>query len=230
MNEFERRMLTECVEESVLGEIYGKLTDYSGSRAVEYEKIAYIMIKPGFVSAETKALVEEKLVEKELKILSQSDIIYNEPTTDLHYLDLIQKGFYETELKPYFVSGPCYGYLVYGDNAIDKVREIACGKGGTTKNVKEDGLRYIIPKKLGQEMDITKNVIHATGSVADCRGEITCFVKNSTDYKMLQLFYAQTHNIPLEQVDANEIYKEFKLFKQAKLKNLKNKNDNSKSF
>ena len=60
---------------------------------------------------------------------------------------------------------------VVGEDAISKVRALA----GATKNPEPGTIRYDIPKALGIERDITKNVVHSSDSEDSAKLELSIF-------------------------------------------------------
>ena len=151
---------------------------------LDEEHVAVVMLKPGFTAPEIRKMLVDRLDEAGLTILKHTDVYLDKDDAKLHYPHLVAQPFYPY-LEKYMTSGPCYAYLVYGDNAIDKVREIACGKGGSTKDSRPDGIRYQVQKMLNPnaEVDVTKNVVHATGyadgkdKYADARREVAEFIR-----------------------------------------------------
>ena len=156
--------------------------------------VALVMLKPGFTAPEIREMLKDRLNDANLLILKETDVFMDKDDAKLHYPHLVSKGFYP-ELEEYMTSGPCYAYLVYGDNAIDKVREIACGKGGSTRDSRPDGIRYQVQKMLSPnaEVDVTRNVVHATGYAdgddiyADVRREVSEFIRWDTKAKLMTL-------------------------------------------
>ena len=155
-----------------------------GNKPFDETHVALVMLKPGFTAPEIREMLKDRLKDANLLILKETDVFMDKDDAKLHYPHLVSKPFYPG-LEKYMTSGPCYAYLVYGENAIDKVREIACGKGGSTKDSRPDGIRYQVQKMLNPnaEVDVTRNVVHATGYAdgddiyADARREVAEFIR-----------------------------------------------------
>jgi len=131
----------------------------------------YVMVKPEF--ANNNVVIENiknRLEKSGLKIEKQGFIKYDTTSAKKHYHEHIGKDFYEN-LENYITSDKAYGMMVTGENAIATVRELA----GTTKDPLVGTIRYDIPKMLGQERHITKNVIHSSDSEQASMLELSIF-------------------------------------------------------
>ena len=151
------------------------------------KQISYVMVKPGF--ANNKKVVEyikAQLRACGLEIVEEAEVRYTRAYAQKHYAEHFRgsyenaKGFYR-ELEDYIVSDKAYGMKVVGEDAIAKIRAIV---GSTMKIDKETGrkilppegtLRRDIPEFLGQEHDMTKNVVHASDSQEAAINELAIF-------------------------------------------------------
>lgn len=212
MDFFEYSNYYDQMKLKITNSIIDNVEKATGSREIDFidekngkretgNEFALLILKPGFTK-EVNPRVEESLKNRidmaNLHILSESYAIYQEGVTKIHSIGTAHKGFYETETKPYFTSAPCKMFLVFGKDAIQKVREIACGVGGTTKDVRPDGIRWqygVWPNGekpayyMGDKVqpDIVRNVLHSTGHRIDSSREFTCYVTMAADYAMKKL-------------------------------------------
>ena len=135
------------------------------------EQETYVMIKPEF--ANNKYVIAEvgyRLIENGLKIEKEGYILYDKARAKRHYHEHVGKSFYG-ELEEYITSDKAFGMKVVGEDAISKVRALA----GATKNPEPGTIRYDIPKALGIERDITKNVVHSSDSEDSAKLELSIF-------------------------------------------------------
>lgn len=120
---------------------------------------SYVMIKPEFANHEW--IIEEvcnRITNEGLDILASGFVKYDKTAARIHYAEHIEKGFYP-ELEEYITSDKAFGMIVEGENAIKRIRQIV---NGPDKKPAVGSIRYDIPIKMGKELDITKNVIHAS--------------------------------------------------------------------
>ena len=131
----------------------------------------YVMIKPEFANdLYVIAEVKNRLIKSGLTIEEQGFILYDKARAKRHYHEHVGKSFYG-ELEEYITSDKAFGMKVVGENAITKVRALA----GATKNPEPGTIRYDIPKTLGIERDITKNVVHSSDSEDSAKLELSIF-------------------------------------------------------
>ena len=132
---------------------------------------SYVMIKPEF--ANHSSVINEVIKRLEnagLTIKEQAQIKYTADDAKQHYVAHVGKDFYP-ELEAYITSDVAYGMVVYGENAIAKIRELV----GATKNPAEGTIRHDIPKQLGLALRITQNVVHASDCNEAAEQEIKIF-------------------------------------------------------
>jgi len=140
---------------------------------------SYAMVKPYFANFEKVInYIKDKLASRGIKIIEESYIRYDDAMADRHYKEHVNKPFYP-ELKSYITSDVAYGMVVEGENAIEVLRELA----GATKNPAEGTIRYEVPKMLGIERDITKNVIHSSDSEEAVKNEVPIFEELKKRYE-----------------------------------------------
>ena len=129
----------------------------------------YIMVKPHFANYdEVIEFVKGKIVELELEIKDSSFVKYSVNDAQRHYAEHFRgsyenaKGFYK-ELENYITSDKAYGMVVYGEDAISRMRTI----------IKE--IRLAVPQMLNEEPRMTENVIHGSDCVESANNEISIF-------------------------------------------------------
>lgn len=135
------------------------------------KETSYVMVKPGFANSETIImLIKDRLKKAGLIIEEAKYIQYDESHAKQHYFEHVEKPFYP-DLEKYITSDKAYGMVVYGDNAIAKIRALC----GATKNPAPGTIRHDIPELLGWPIRVTENVIHSSDSPAAAKREIAIF-------------------------------------------------------
>ena len=120
---------------------------------------SYVMIKPEFANHPWIIKeVQNRLEKVGLQIVCAGFVNYTAKEARVHYAEHVEKSFYP-ELEDYIVSDKAYGMVVEGEDVIKRVRFIV---NGPEKAPSAGSIRYDIPKLMGRELDITKNVIHAS--------------------------------------------------------------------
>lgn len=120
---------------------------------------SYVMIKPEFANYDwIIAEVQKRLYRAGLRITCSGFVKYGVEEARTHYAEHVEKSFYP-ELEQYILSDKAFGMIVEGENAIKAIRFIV---NGPEKAATPGSIRYDIPKLMGRELDITKNVIHAS--------------------------------------------------------------------
>lgn len=99
----------------------------------------------------------------QFKIMNLDDAIIAE-----HYAHVLDKPFFP-ELKKFMTSTPVVAMVLFGDNAVTKVREIV---GKTNPREAAPGT---IRKLYGT--DLTRNAVHASDSTENAKIEIDRFFK-----------------------------------------------------
>ena len=120
---------------------------------------SYVMIKPEFANYDWIVKeVRARLERVGLTIVCSGYVNYTEAEAKQHYFEHVEKPFYP-ELEEYITSGKAFGMVVEGENVIKRVRYIV---NGPEKAPSAGSIRYDIPRLMGRELDMTKNVIHAS--------------------------------------------------------------------
>ena len=148
---------------------------------------SFVMVKPKFANnPQVVEYVKNRLEEIGLKVVSGEYKRYSAEKAQEHYAEHFRgsyenaKPFYK-QLEEYITSDKVYGMEVVGENAIARIREIV---GSTIKTDKETGvkilpakgtIRYEVPVMLGEEHQITQNVVHASDAVDAAERELEIF-------------------------------------------------------
>ena len=120
---------------------------------------SYVMIKPEFANYDWVVKeVRNRLERVGLTIVCSGFVNYTAEEAKKHYHEHVEKSFYP-ELEAYIISDKAFGMVVEGEDVIKRVRYIV---NGPEKAPSAGSIRYDIPKLMGRELDMTKNVIHAS--------------------------------------------------------------------
>lgn len=120
---------------------------------------SYVMIKPEFANYDWVVKeVRDRLERVGLKITCAGYVNYTPAEAKRHYHEHVEKSFYP-ELEEYITSDKAFGMVVEGENVIKRVRYIV---NGPEKAPSAGSIRYDIPRLMGRELEMTKNVIHAS--------------------------------------------------------------------
>lgn len=123
----------------------------------------FVLVKPTFVRSD---LIDdlEKTIEQELglKIVGKGMTKYNVDDAKRHY-DNKKDCPYFDELVSYLTSDKVYGLVIYGENAINKIRD------------KVMTLRKTYQKKFNLKTDVMRNILHASSNRTDATKEIEIF-------------------------------------------------------
>lgn len=128
----------------------------------------FVMIKPDGVKQKLFKTIMEELLKNDLSICDINIVNLNEEFIKEHYSHLVDKPFFN-HLKEFMLSGKIIAMTVFGENAINKVRDIM---GATNpNNAKEGTIRYL----YGNKEDVTCNVMHASDSKENAEIELKRF-------------------------------------------------------
>lgn len=123
----------------------------------------YVMVKPGFannpelirfVLDEILGLRKDEL--KDLTLVDQKYVQYDQEAVNQHYAEHIGKEFFKG-LSDYLQSDKAYGMVFKSSNPEMKI---------IVRNIVKE-LRRIVPAKFGVEADKQKNVLHASDEKAN---------------------------------------------------------------
>ena len=130
----------------------------------------FVMIKPDGVKQNLFKTIMEELLKNNLSICDVNLVKLNEEFIKEHYAHLVDKPFFP-HLRDFMMSGTVISMTVFGEDAINKVRNIM---GATNPNKAEKGtIRYL----YGNKEDVTCNVMHASDSVENAEIELNRFKK-----------------------------------------------------
>ena len=127
------------------------------------------IIKPDGVSKNIIGAIFQRFENAGLKIVNLKRLTLTTEEAGEFYNMHKERPFYP-ELVKFMTSGPCIPFVVKGNNAILKVRELM---GATDPKKAED---KTIRKLYGISID--KNSVHGSDSVENAKKEIDFFFKN----------------------------------------------------
>lgn len=128
----------------------------------------FVMVKPDGVQRGFIGEIISRLERKGLKIVAMKMLKISKELAEEHYAEHKGKPFFSS-LVSYITSGPVVAMVVEGNNAVKVVRKLV---GATNPAEAEPGT---IRGDLG--MDLGRNVIHASDSLASSEREIKLFFK-----------------------------------------------------
>ena len=153
------------------------------------KEVTYVMVKPDGVKKNLTQVICDILIANELIIY---DILPSfNLTSDLikeHYSHLIDKPFFP-ELEEFMLSGPVVPMIVYGEDAVNKVRTII---GPTNVKKAKEECPESIRAIYGDVENASANVVHASVSPENALIEIKRFfgkeMEQPSDCKVKCLF------------------------------------------
>lgn len=128
----------------------------------------FVMVKPDGVQRGFIGEIISRLERKGLKIVAMKMLKISKELAEEHYAEHKAKPFFSS-LVSYITSAPVVAMVVEGNNAVKVVRKLV---GATNPAEAEPGT---IRGDLG--MDLGRNVVHASDSVASAEREIKLFFK-----------------------------------------------------
>lgn len=137
------------------------------------KEISYVMVKPEFANhPEVIEEIKKRFVNAGLKITEESYVTYDKASAEAHYDEHKAKSFF-AELVDYLASDKSYAMIIEGEDAINTIRTLLIRDKAA--GLQPGDVRYDIPKMLGQELDITKNVVHASDKPESAEREIEIY-------------------------------------------------------
>ena len=124
------------------------------------------IIKPDAVERELETKIKKIFLDNKLNIVDSKKILISKEEAEEFYKVHQTKPFYE-KLCSYLSSGPIIVIILYGENAIQKNRDLM---GDTDPKKAEDGT---IRKLYGISID--KNSVHGSDSSENAKAEIDFF-------------------------------------------------------
>ena len=134
------------------------------------KQYTYIMIKPDGVEAGLVREIAKRIKDAGLEIVEFDVQKLTGEVLDEHYAHVKERDFYP-EMKAFMLSNFVVPMIVYGENAVAKMRELM---GPTNSNEAAPGT---IRGDYGDKEVINKNVIHGADSPENAIIEIERFFK-----------------------------------------------------
>ncbi|WP_088188981.1 nucleoside-diphosphate kinase [Desulfosporosinus sp. FKA] len=128
----------------------------------------FLMLKPDAVQRGLVGRIIAKLEDKGFKLVGMKFIQVDRTLAEAHYAEHKGKGFFEPTVA-YIMSSPVVAMVWQGKNVVALARELM---GATNPANANPGS---IRGKYG--MDISRNVIHGSDSVASAEREIALYFK-----------------------------------------------------
>ena len=134
---------------------------------------SFVLVKPEFANYENAIEeIKNRLTGAGLEIVEESYVTYDKADAEAHYDEHKEKSFFG-ELVEYLTSDKSYAIIFEGEDAINTIRRLLCRDKAA--GLQEGDLRYDIPKMLGWELNITKNVVHASDKPESAEREIAIY-------------------------------------------------------
>ncbi len=146
----------------------------------------FVMVKPDGVQRGLIGEVISRLERKGLKIVAMKMLWISEELAKEHYAEHKEKPFF-ANLVSYITSGPVVAMVVEGRDAVKVVRKLV---GATNPAEADPGT---IRGDFG--LDIGRNVVHASDSLASAEREIA-------------LFFSEDEILSYKRADEDWIYEE----------------------
>lgn len=118
---------------------------------------SYVMLKPGFVHLESE--LKSLLNDLGGKIVARKQFRLNEDVLRQHYTHIVDNPAYP-KIQEYMLSGDVVGFVVEGENIIEKIRK-AIGKTGAYELKKTDP-EQAKTFRGKHARSYTENVVHAS--------------------------------------------------------------------
>ena len=109
----------------------------------------YVMVKPGFTKPEVVEKTISEITAKGYRLADSSYIYYDEECAKLHYIEKQIKPYYG-ELVSYLSSGPAFGMIFEGEDAVPAIRSIV------------EDLRHSLNIEFNLKTDVMRNILHCS--------------------------------------------------------------------
>lgn len=109
----------------------------------------YVMVKPGFTKPEVVEKTISEITAKGYRLADSSYIYYDEECAKLHYIEKQIKPYYG-ELVLYLSSGPAFGMIFEGEDAVPAIRRIV------------EDLRHSLNIEFNLKTDVMRNILHCS--------------------------------------------------------------------
>lgn len=136
------------------------------------KEVTYVMIKPDGVKQKLFSKICKVFLENDLDIIEiQNEIVLKKDIVREHYSHLLNESFYP-DLESFMLSGPVIPMIVYGEDAVSKVRTLI---GPTNVKKAREESPNSIRALYGNPNFGPSNVIHASDSRENALIEIKRF-------------------------------------------------------
>lgn len=109
----------------------------------------YVMVKPGFTKPEVVEKTISEITARGYRLADSSYIYYDEECAKLHYIEKQIKPYYG-ELVSYLSSGPAFGMIFEGEDAVPAIRRIV------------EDLRHSLNIEFNLKTDVMRNILHCS--------------------------------------------------------------------
>ncbi len=129
----------------------------------------YIMLKPDAIKRRLAGTIISRIEAKGFQVIELKSILLSREILKEHYAHLVDKPFYH-EIEEFMMSGPVWGMIVEGDNAVEAMRSMI----GPTK-IEEAPAGTI---RGDFAFSTSENIIHGSDSIESANAEIQRFFGN----------------------------------------------------
>ena len=150
------------------------------------EQKSLLIIKPDGVQRKLIGKIINRFENLGLKIHASKFQYLKKEDLKKHYSEHYQKDFYPS-IEKFMTSSPCFLFVLGGDNAIDKIRQVI---GSTEPNsalpgtIRGDFSHQAYPPKGNNDIPVM-NLIHASATVEEAKKEIKIWFENIIiDYRV----------------------------------------------
>lgn len=126
----------------------------------------YIMLKPDAIRRGLAGAIISRIEAKGFRIVEIKSIMLSKTILKEHYAHLVKKPFYH-EIEDFMMSGPVWGMIVEGENAVEAMRNMI----GPTK-IEEAPAGTI---RGDFAFSTSENIIHGSDSMESAEIEIQRF-------------------------------------------------------
>ena len=121
----------------------------------------YVMVKPGFTKPEVIQKTINTITLKGFRLVDSSYSYYDDECARLHYIEKEVRPYFG-ELVNYLTSGPAFGMIFEGEDAVPAIRSTV------------EDLRHELKAEFNLKTDVMRNILH-------------CSSKTKVGNKMLEL-------------------------------------------
>ncbi len=144
------------------------------------EEYTFVALKPNATDLIAAQVVIQILAENNFEVAYCRPVRYDAYRVMLHYKEIYDnycddptgKFKFYPELEAYLTSGPIFGMIIKGENAVAEVKKLC----GATSNPAPGTMRHELFRVLNKPYDSSMNGIHASGKVDEAKREIDNFI------------------------------------------------------